>query len=222
MTEKPTNLKGKTCGKCKKEKPFPEFHKRSASKDGYRRQCKLCVSLYWKKMYPIFGRSKAKIYCDEHREEMNAYAKLYNARNKETLTVKRNAWHRKKLKSDPIFKLRARVSGSIRTAFKQGGFLKDKRSHEVLKCSILEFKVYIEKQFKEGMTWKNYGEWQLDHAVPHSLGITAEEVIALNHYSNFQPLWKEDNLKKADKLTLDIISPENKIRYKEIIERAQK
>ena len=69
------------------------------------------------------------------------------------------------------------------------------------------------------MTFSNI---HLDHIVPLSLGETEEEIIALNHYSNFQPLPPKDNLKKNNKLILDIISPENKIRYKEIIERAQK
>jgi hypothetical protein len=35
-------------------------------------------------------------------------------------------------------------------------------------------------------------------------------------------LWSKENMLKSDKLILNIISPENKIKYKEIIERAQK
>ena len=36
----------KTCSKCKKEKPTEEFHRRTASKDGYRSHCKECVREY--------------------------------------------------------------------------------------------------------------------------------------------------------------------------------
>jgi 5-methylcytosine-specific restriction endonuclease McrA len=50
------------------------------------------------------------------------------------------------------------------------------------------------------MTWDNYGEWEIDHIVPISSGKTEEDVIKLCHYKNLQPLWKEDNRKKGNKL----------------------
>lgn len=49
------------------------------------------------------------------------------------------------------------------------------------------------------MNWSNQGIWHLDHIKPISLATTEEEVIALNHYTNFQPLWAEDNLRKGNK-----------------------
>ena len=52
-------------------------------------------------------------------------------------------------------------------------------------------------QFTEGMTWDNYGEWQIDHIVPLSSGETLEELIALNHYTNLQPLWADENNRKG-------------------------
>ena len=102
--------------------------------------------------------------------------------------------------------------------------MKTSRTREILGCSFKEFKTYIENQFREGMNWENRGKWELDHIVPLCVGKTKEEILALNHYSNFQPLWREENsaANKGAKLIPILISPENKIRYKEIIERAQK
>ena len=51
------------------------------------------------------------------------------------------------------------------------------------------------------MSWENHGEWHLDHIKPLSSfdPQDPEQVMASSHYTNFQPLWAEDNLKKADK-----------------------
>lgn len=50
------------------------------------------------------------------------------------------------------------------------------------------------------MTLENHGEWHFDHIIPLASAKTEEELIKLNHYTNFQPLWAEDNLKKGFKI----------------------
>jgi hypothetical protein len=154
----------------------------------------------------------------ELREKDRARCKEYNKTHKKNRPLI-NSRKKERYDSDPLYKCRILARSAIRQVLKSKNFHKKHKTNQILKCSFEYFFYYIERQFKEGMTWENHGEWELDHAVPHSLGITAEEVIALNHYSNFQPLWKEDNLKKTNKLILDMISPENKIRYKTIISR---
>jgi len=50
------------------------------------------------------------------------------------------------------------------------------------------------------MTWKNYGEWHVDHIKPcakFNLIIDKEQKRCF-HYSNLQPLWAKDNIKKSD------------------------
>ncbi len=42
----------------------------------------------------------------------------------------------------------------------------------------------------------------MDHIKPISLARTESEVIELNHYTNFQPLWAKDNLSKGKKYHL--------------------
>jgi hypothetical protein len=52
------------------------------------------------------------------------------------------------------------------------------------------------------MSWDNYGfyGWHIDHVIPLSSAKTEEEVYKLCHYTNLQPLWAEDNLKKGSKI----------------------
>jgi hypothetical protein len=52
------------------------------------------------------------------------------------------------------------------------------------------------------MTWDNYGRggWHIDHIIPSSSAIDIESLIKLQHYTNLQPLWAIDNMKKGSKL----------------------
>ena len=49
------------------------------------------------------------------------------------------------------------------------------------------------------MRWDNHGEWHMDHIKPISLAKTENEILELNHYTNFQPLWANENLSKSNK-----------------------
>ena len=71
---------------------------------------------------------------------------------------------------------------------------------EIVGLDYEEFKTYISNKFTENMNWDNYGDWHLDHIIPLCEAKTEEEPFKLNHYTNLQPLWAEDNLKKNRKL----------------------
>lgn len=79
---------------------------------------------------------------------------------------------------------------------KAGSAVKD------LGCTLEFLEKHIEGQFQEGMTWDNYGEWEVDHIFPLAkLDLTnSEDFAKACHYSNLQPLWWQDNLKKSDKV----------------------
>ena len=72
----------------------------------------------------------------------------------------------------------------------------------IIGCDLITLKEHIEKQFKDGMNWENYGlfGWHIDHIIPLSSAKTEEELYKLCHYTNLQPLWAEENMKKGNKI----------------------
>ena len=75
------------------------------------------------------------------------------------------------------------------------------RTHELLGCSLEEFKVYLESKFEPWMSWGNYGKyngeyeygWDIDHIIPVSSAQTEDDIIRLNHFTNLQPLCSKFN-----------------------------
>lgn len=70
-------------------------------------------------------------------------------------------------------------------------------------CNPEELRAYIESQWSPGMTWDNHchSGWHIDHKRPlASFDLTdPEQQARAFHYTNLQPLWKSDNLKKGAK-----------------------
>ena len=68
-------------------------------------------------------------------------------------------------------------------------------------CSKEELLTFLEAEFENGMTWDNYGEWHIDHIRPcASFNLEdPEEQKKCFHWTNLQPLWAGDNIRKGDK-----------------------
>ena len=83
---------------------------------------------------------------------------------------------------------------------------KKNKTFDIVGCSPLQLREYIEKQFVNGMNWENRSSWHIDHIIPLSSANNEEELYKLFHYTNLQPLWAEDNMKKINKiLSKDLI-----------------
>lgn len=113
---------------------------------------------------------------------------------------------REKNKDNPHYKIMASVRARLIQALK--GRRKNKKTTEMLGASIEVIRAYIEAQFSDGMTWSNWGrgwhsarEWHLDHIRPlASFDLTdPDQLAAASHYTNLQPLWAVENLKKGSK-----------------------
>lgn len=90
-------------------------------------------------------------------------------------------------------------------AIKRSAFgRKSKGTSEILGESFEVVKKHIERQFQKGMTWENHGvgidKWNIDHKIPLSSAKTEQDLLILCHYTNLQPLWAKDNLRKYNKI----------------------
>jgi hypothetical protein len=112
-------------------------------------------------------------------------------------------YQRERRKNDLLYKLTWNIRTSISQSFTRscnGKYKKSKPTEKILGCTMEFFKEYISSQFKNGMSYDKINEIHLDHIIPISSAKSEEEIIRLNHYTNFQPLWAEDNIKKSDKI----------------------
>jgi hypothetical protein len=195
------------CSKCGEHKPITEFTKNKNSKHGIRKVCKLCrkeQNNLWLNNNPNYHenyrlnnmgkfRDKSKRYYDKNREEILS-KREWGDKEKSYY----NEYRRLRKLTDPEYKLIENLRSRTRGLFKGG----DDTTCELLGCSKSFLKKYLEEQFTNGMSWDNYGfhGWHIDHKIPLSSAKSEEELKSLIHYTNLQPLWGKDNLRKGKKI----------------------
>jgi len=68
---------------------------------------------------------------------------------------------------------------------------------KALGCTSAELRDHVANRFTEGMSWDNYGHWEVDHIQPLSAATDLGDLILLCDYQNVQPLWKRANRVKG-------------------------
>lgn len=111
---------------------------------------------------------------------------------------------KKKLSQDPLFRLQQNIRTRVWTVLSRSGLAKTSRTMKLVGCTPAELRKYIESKFLPGMTWENRGRhgWHIDHIIPLAKFDLSdpEQQAAAFHYTNLQPLWAADNLRKSDKV----------------------
>ena len=152
-------------------------------------RCKSCMRIPYKgKNAPnyIDGRSKDKEYLKKRK---NTYQIKYVAERRKTdVTYKL------------LYSLRSRITRALKNTIRLG------YARDLLGCSLDFWKLYLEQQFKPGMSWDNYGAWHIDHIKPlASFDFSQPEAqLKCFHYTNTQPLWAKENMSKGNKYDTQI------------------
>jgi len=175
-------MERKKCKDCKQYKETSNFH---LDRGKYRLDCKDCNNAKKRENY----HNKREYYIEKFRE----YDSSVEAKEK------RRRREKKRLLTDPIYKMERVYRGRLQKAI--SGWCRSKKTEEILGCSWEELKTHLENQFQEGMCWDNHGYtgWHVDHIIPLASANSLEEVEKLSHYTNLQPMWAEDNMKKGSK-----------------------
>lgn len=147
--------------------------------------------------------SRLKLHNDEERKtRRNELRKIHYQNNRERLSKYKNEYQKKRRSEDNLYRMKHLMRNVVLNSFKNKGFKKDSKAEDIIGCSYEFLLEHLQSKFKDGMTWENRGVygWHIDHIIPLSSASNEEELIKLNHYTNLQPLWAEDNLKKSNKI----------------------
>lgn len=157
-----------------------------------------------------------KRWYQKHKAKVLKYHSEYYEKNKDILLPQMSAYQksirpirtkyeleyrRKRFKADPGYKLRAVLRARIVTALVRSKTKKIATTEQLIGCPVEKARKHIESLFKDGMTWENHGDWHIDHIRPlASFDLTdiEQQKIAM-HYTNLQPLWAVENMKKSAK-----------------------
>ena len=172
--------KSKECTKCKEIKSLELFSKNKSMKDGICSWCKECH-----KIAALLSQKKSNY----------KYQKKYHKESGKKFPERRKR-HYQTIKDCPSFKLKRKIHGAINRGIKGGEI--NLNIQNILGCSKGDLIKHLQSKFKKGMTWENYGEWEIDHIKPMSLAFDLNDVKVLNHYTNLQPLWREENNLKGN------------------------
>ena len=144
-------------------------------------------------------KDTTQLWREKNKEKIAEYNKNYRKENRVKLVKVACERAKQKRKTDPVFVLMRRERVRVYDALK--GIRKAARTETLLGCSYEFFRGYIEGKFVDGMNWENIGNWHIDHIRPlASFDLTNPEQQKLAfHYTNQQPLWAIDNLRKGAK-----------------------
>jgi len=112
----------------------------------------------------------------------------------------RTEYMRRRRQEDPLFRAAGSMRSRLAEIIRLNGWTKGSALTDALGCSFDELRAHIQGQFRDGMCWENYGDWHLDHIVPLCSAVSGEDLYALNHFSNLQPLWARENIQKRHDL----------------------
>lgn len=204
------------CKKCLTDK-FKNFHKeyyitnieslKQNMKDNYLEN--IDIRKKQNKEYRDNNKEKSTIYNKNWRKSNKERISKYKSDNKERIRETNKIYNTNRMKNDLIYRIKVIIRKRISYIFNHHFIIKNSKTEEIIGCTFEEFKNHIELKLEPWMNWNNYGKydgslnfgWDMDHIIPLKEAKTEEEVIELNHYTNFQPLDSYINrVVKKDKL----------------------
>jgi hypothetical protein len=187
----------KRCSKCKNIKETMCFTKQKQGFLGFKARCSECDKQY-DKQFQIKTNYRAN---RDKTTKSILYRKNYIKNNIDWWRKYEREYRKCRRQEDMFFRIKGNLSARLADLINKKTY--STNTIELLGCNKDIFIKHIEQQFKEGMSWSNYGikGWQIDHIKPlSSFDLTNEEELKnACHYTNLQPLWWSDNLKKGNK-----------------------
>ena len=137
-----------------------------------------------------------------NKEAILARNKAWCEANKESRRPAIRAYAAKRRAANHAVVLMDRARARVYSALLRQNVSKSQRTITLVGCTPSFLRAWIESKFLPGMTWENRDQWHIDHIIPlakFDLSDLTQQVAAF-HYTNLQPLWAADNLRKSDKV----------------------
>jgi len=161
------------------------------------------------KQYRVKNKKKMKEYRLKNKEKIAKQNKKWRIKNKDKMKIVKKKWNDNKYNTDIAYKITHLLRTRINHCLKNNN--KSLSTMFLIGCEIDYLLYHIQEQFQDGMTWDNHGkgdkgkgmkEWHIDHIKPcASFNLSKpEEQQKCFHYSNLQPLWATENLKKKKRI----------------------
>jgi hypothetical protein len=185
------------CGALKEPGLFHWKRKSLGQREGF---CKACKRVKLNREDLVILR---KVRQAEYRklretpEQREARSRRHRA--KPETRARNNQYRKDRRRKDPAFSIRINLSSQL--SHFVGGDRKAGPLMEILGMCLREFRVYLQGQFRSGMSWENYGRvWHVDHIRPcASFDLTDhEQQKVCFRWDNLQPLFAKENLQKGD------------------------
>lgn len=152
-------------------------------------------------------KEQYKLYYVKNGEKIRERKRLWRIRNKERENKNQKVYHKKRMKSDVGYRIKYYLHKRFREAINKNQ--KKGIVINLLGCSIIEFKEYLQSMFTYGMNWNNYGVngWHIDHIIPCAVfDLSKKEAQEFCfHCSNLQPMWGDENMKKNSKVDIELL-----------------
>lgn len=205
-----------------KERLDKNKHIISQKKKEYRNKNKKKISEYnkdYSKRNREKIRAKKREYYKNNKDKVRNWNKKSSEKRKDKIKVYKYHWKKDKLNNDPLYKLKESISNNIRQSLRRNEIVKAGNTSEILGCDIYELNEHLIRTFilNYHIDWdESYRSLlEIDHVIPVSSASSEKELYKLNHYSNLQYLFREDNQIKFNKLNWELDNSKSNF-YKQI------
>jgi hypothetical protein len=206
----------KICPKCSFNKESSLFYSDKSKNDGLSSYCRECRKSHSKQYNLTHKEEKIEYfknyyqenkdilkpsfrqYYNDHKEHLNEVNKQWRDSNREYNRSYKRQYDKERKQKDPLFKIKQNLRNRLYYALKSKKWNKNTHFSEYIGCKQEILISHLEKQFKSGMSWENYGKiWQIDHIKNLASAVTENELYILSHYTNLQPLFIEEHREKT-------------------------
>jgi hypothetical protein len=149
-------------------------------------------------------KKNQKTWYEENKEHRKQYLKEYRENNIDKIRQIKRDYERNRKATDPLYKLISNFRTAIYQVLKESNVEKNKHYFDILQYTPEQLITHLELQFKDTMSWDNYGEWHVDHKLPithfNIVEMGDDEFMKCWALGNLQPMWGIENIRKSNKI----------------------